>query len=85
MRDAEMFPQRWLAERPLVHGVFDAADMGTLMALLSDYGDARAAAERKRCAELAATYRYPQGAADDEWRGAMLMRDYIAGALDAPD
>ena len=45
------------------------------------YGAACAQQERARCADIAAHHRYPQGGADDEWRGAMLMRDYIAAAI----
>jgi hypothetical protein len=60
-----------------------SAAVVTIAAALRAYGDARAQAERERCAEVAATYHYPQGPADDEHRGAYIMRDYIAAALRA--
>jgi hypothetical protein len=50
----------------------------SVAAALRSYGDERARAMKAECERAVNETRYPQGADPDEWRTAMLMRDYCA-------
>lgn len=77
---AHTFLEEWLASRPLAQRIFDAADMGTLIVLLSDYGDARAAQGRDKIATFVESEAIkPAYAADMEhWHVGDLLSDLAA-------